>query len=71
MLRYLCDVVAAHRYLKEAAEACDAMLGMIANEPMLPGSKIEKLGMQKFLEDIKTLEIGTENRLDEIRPYRS
>ncbi len=40
-------------YLKEAAEACDAMLGMIANEPMLPGSKIEKLGMQKFLEDIK------------------
>ena len=44
------------------------MLGMIANEPMLPGSKIEKLGMQKFLEDIKTLEIGTENRLMKYDP---
>ena len=38
---------------KEAENACDTMLSMIDNEPMLPGTRLEKFGMKTFLEDVK------------------
>lgn len=40
-------------YIPEAADACDTMLKLIEDEPMLPGSKLEKFGMKSFLNDVK------------------
>lgn len=55
MLCYYMYVMSLLRteHVSEAESACDTMLSMIENEPMLPGSKMEKFGLKTFLEDVK------------------